>query len=82
MINIPLAIIVIIGFYLLGRYLKDNDKKKDKDRTKIVVATIIGLFFLIFLIWILSTYWKDIDFFRGRGGTPYGEPGCYYNDCY
>jgi hypothetical protein len=45
-----------------------------------ILAIILGVTVLIFFVWLIATYWKDIDF-GGRGGTPYGDAGCYYGDC-
>jgi len=51
----------------------------------------IAIILLILFIWLIIVFWKDPkinfyedvvkDFFRGgSGGSPYGDPGSYYNE--
>ena len=45
-------------------------EKQFGKKTASILAIIIGILFLVFFIWLFSTYWKDIDWFQGRGGNP------------
>jgi len=45
-------------------------EKKAGSKVASFLATILGVFMLGFLIYILVTFWNDIDLFRGSGGNP------------
>lgn len=67
-----LAILVAVSLYSIGKYLKDDTKNLITQKS---IATVIGIIFLVFLIWIFATFGKDFSLFEGSGGNPYDING-------
>lgn len=69
-----LVLILLLGLVVASdkfEFIKEKTEKYQK--IKEMYVTVIGLILFVIITMTVINHWNEIDWFQGRGGSPYGD---------